>query len=267
MQTVYFVLVALGIFVVGAFWGKGIMWRLLLTVGYIFWRCFGGMRRLLDRHDAPGLRQLLGAEEYCAWAEEDDVTFWAYIPPVMPREGELGDGEVFVGDTLQIADFNKHEEFCKKLDVARNDASVMLAKITFFHIFAYTGDCAEVVCHRRTSLPFIAWCTRVAGIPGCPVCGASFMQVQLRAPEYVECRARLRVAEVIVGIERGEIPEFKCFALQHPNVEESAACIGSGRTAQLHVFFGDESALQLWSDKVKKQLRPLTLEVVVAKGL
>ncbi|GEM_PF-5961234 len=267
IQTVYLILGVIGIFVVGAFWGKGIMWRLLLTAGYLSWRMCGGMKQLLDRHDAPGLRQLLGADQYFAWAEGDDATFWAYIPTVMPSEGEIGEGEVFVGDTLQIADFNEREAFCKKLDVAKKEESVTLAKITFFHIFAYESRCAEVVCHRRASLPFIAYCTRVAGVPGCPVCGESFAQVQLRGPEYMERRARQRVTEAIAGIEQGKSPEFKCFALQHPEVGESAFCLASGRTAQLQVFFGDESALQLWSERMKKPLRPLTLEVVVPKRL
>lgn len=265
VQTVYFILGAVGIFIAGAFWGKALMWRVLLTAGYALWRMRGGMRRLLDCHDAPNVRELLGINELLSWTEAMEATYWAHMPLVMPEEGELGDGEAFVGDTLRIGDFWNCEAFCKALSVAKNDTSVFLVKVTFFRVFAYLGDGAEAMCHRRMSLPFFAYGTMAAGLPGCPVCNASFAQLPLRAARRVEQRERRCIDDVLTGIEEGGIAEFKCFAIQHPNVPESAVCLMNGREAQLQVFFGDESALQLWSGHAKKQLRPLTLEVVAPK--
>lgn len=267
VQVIYLVLGALAIFVIGALWGRGIMWRIWIGVGYAFWRLSGGLKRLLDCHDAASVQQLLGVPEHLAWAEGIDATFWVYMPLAMPGEGELGEGELFVGDTLQVADFDGHGEFCKKLGVGVKDTSVMLTRITFFNIFVFGNACAEGVCHRRMSLPLLTYCTRVVGLPGCLVCGASFANVILRAPEYMERRARQRAMEAIAGVRGGKDGELKCFALQHPNAEGSAVCFANGRTAELQVFFGDAAALELWGERMKKPLRPLTLEVMVPKKL
>ncbi len=265
MQAVYFVLGAVGLFAVGAFWGSELLWGALLYPRYWWWRATGGMRRLLYATGKASLYDLLDVRENDVGLYKASAHFWTHIPQIVRNGGE-DVSRVIMPDTIPLGYCFARDIFCAAMNFASAKDATM-AELHLHYVYACEGRDVGFRCHRRLSLAFAAFCTRELELHHDPVCGMPFGVMSPCPPRAMRAMALRKTKGLLRRLHdcSGVAPE-KLFAIE----ERDEAGVGAyavleKNVAHYDVYFGEERALARFSRLEEVRLRPVTLEVVVPK--